>query len=86
MPGISRRRLFVDVATGSLAAVSFVGRAPAETPAVPKQSQEDALYQNKPKNGQVCGICAFFQPPGDCTRVDGNISPTGWCKNFQLRK
>jgi hypothetical protein len=58
-------------------------QAQSATPA--KQSQIDALYHDKPKNGQLCGICNYFQPPTDCQKVVGPVRPTGWCKNFQKK-
>ena len=83
---ISRRVLFAHVAAGSVAAAALIGSARAQCASdVPKQSKSDAQYQDKPKSGQLCGVCAFFVAPESCVRVSGDIRPTGWCKNFQLK-
>jgi hypothetical protein len=31
-----------------------------------------------------CAACTFFIPPGSCRVVIGEISPSGWCKLFDL--
>ncbi len=42
-------------------------------------------YQSKPKNGQQCSGCRFYEPAktaaanGACTLVAGSISPNAWC-------
>jgi hypothetical protein len=45
-------------------------------------SQQAAAYQNTPKGDQRCEICAHFKPPSSCDLVEGEISPSGWCKLF----
>jgi hypothetical protein len=47
-------------------------------------SQADAEYQNTPKGMFSCGVCTFFIKPTSCKVVTGTISPTGWCKLFDL--
>jgi hypothetical protein len=47
-----------------------------------KLSQKIAGYQDQPKGGHQCSMCAHFQPPSSCNIVDGTISPRGWCKMF----
>jgi hypothetical protein len=63
-----------------LAGASAQSQAPAT-----KQSKAEALYQDKPHSGQLCGICAYFIAPTSCQKVDGEVRPTGWCKNFQRK-
>ena len=29
-----------------------------------------------------CGVCHHFVKPDSCTKVQGMIEPTGWCKLF----
>ncbi len=53
--------------------------------AAAKMAQKIAEYQETPKGDQECSNCSLFQPPNSCTLVDGNISPTGWCK-FWVKK
>ena len=38
------------------------GGVAAETPT--KLAQADAHYQDRPNNGQMCGMCKFYIPPG----------------------
>jgi len=49
-----------------------------------KMSQTDAAYQDRPKNGLTCAACTLFRPPRSCEVVQGDISPNGWCKFFDL--
>jgi hypothetical protein len=43
-----------------------------------------AAYQNTPKGLFSCAACTFFIQPRSCKVVSGDISPTGWCKLFDL--
>ena len=45
-----------------------------------KMSQSAAAYQDSPKGSQQCSNCALFQAPTSCRVVDGDISPSAWCK------
>jgi len=45
-----------------------------------KMSQSAAAYQDSPKGSQQCSNCALFQAPNSCRVVDGDISPSAWCK------
>jgi hypothetical protein len=59
---MSRRDWIARLLTlGGLAAFARAGQA-AETPA--KIGKEAAKYQDRPKNGQMCGMCKFYVPPG----------------------
>jgi hypothetical protein len=49
-----------------------------------KVSQADAEYQNWLKNGLTCAACNLFRKPRSCEIVEGDISPNGWCKFFDL--
>ena len=40
------------------------------------------MYQEQPKDGQHCSICAQFLPPNACKIVAGEINPNGWCAAF----
>ncbi|MBS0558521.1 MAG: high-potential iron-sulfur protein [Proteobacteria bacterium] len=40
------------------------------------------MYQEQPKDGQHCAICAQFMPPNACKIVAGEINPNGWCAAF----
>ena len=47
-------------------------------------SQRAAAYQGTPKGLFSCAACTFFIRPHRCKVVSGEISPTGWCKLFDL--
>jgi hypothetical protein len=49
-----------------------------------KMSQEEAQYQDSPKDIRMCATCTLFEPPKSCKVVEGEISPNGWCKAFAL--
>jgi hypothetical protein len=73
------RRELITAALGLGAA--FPARA-GETQA--KVSQSAAAYQSTPKGLFSCAVCTFFIRPRSCKMVSGDISPTGWCKLFDL--
>jgi hypothetical protein len=78
---LSRRTM---LAAGlSLAAAAAQGdEPPAANPN--KIPQADAQYQPTPKGMFSCAVCNFFIKPKSCKVVEGEISPTGWCKLFDL--
>jgi hypothetical protein len=79
MAGLSRRGFVLSAGTAAVCA-GFVRR-----PAAQRQvSQHEALYQDQPKNGLSCAACALFRPPSSCVVVAGVISPSGWCRFFDL--
>jgi hypothetical protein len=49
-----------------------------------KISQVEARYQNTPRGMFSCATCTFFLKPRSCKLVGGDISPSGWCKLFDL--
>lgn len=61
------------------AATSTDSAAPA---ASVKVSQASAKYQTHPNGDQQCNKCMNFIPPNACKRVEGQISPDGWCTLF----
>jgi hypothetical protein len=74
------RRELMAAALGGLSA-ALAARA-EEQPA--KMSQIAAAYQSTPKGLFSCAVCTFFIRPRSCKVVGGDISPTGWCKFFDL--
>jgi hypothetical protein len=52
--------------------------------AAAKLTQSEAAYQDHPRGGLSCIGCTFFRRPNGCEVVSGMISPTGWCKLFDL--
>jgi hypothetical protein len=65
-------------ATGLCAAP---GRARA---AGEKLSKQQAEYQDSPKGIQMCATCTLFEAPHSCKVVEGDVSPSGWCKNYAM--
>jgi hypothetical protein len=63
---------------------AIAGLAIASGRAQSKMSQGDAEYQDSPKTGLTCAACTLFRPPRSCEVVQGDISPNGWCKFFDL--
>jgi hypothetical protein len=48
-----------------------------------KATKRDAQYQRMASDEDRCAVCANFRPPASCTRVEGRISPQGWCRLFE---
>jgi hypothetical protein len=76
---VTRRELMA----AALGGLSTTRPARAEEPST-KMSQIAAAYQSTPKGLLSCGACSFFIRPRACKVVSGDISPTGWCKFFDL--
>jgi hypothetical protein len=74
------RRSVLGAALSGSAVVLCISRAMAQQ----KMPQAEAAYQDRPKNGLTCAACTFFRPPRSCEAVQGDISPNGWCKFFDL--
>jgi High potential iron-sulfur protein len=76
--GISRR--IVLLRSAGCAAGAAASLVPLKWAAA-KMSQQSVGYQDSPKADQQCSNCSLFQAATNtCTIVDGNVSPTGWCK------
>ncbi|HTQ34298.1 MAG TPA: hypothetical protein VMI30_09020 [Stellaceae bacterium] len=78
-----RTRRAVIAAGLGLAALPARGEVPPPG-TQPKISPAEAQYQPMPKGLFSCGVCTFFIKPTSCKLVAGAISPTGWCKLFDL--
>jgi hypothetical protein len=70
--------LLLGVVLAACAARRTVAQAP------PKMSRAAAQYQDRPRGGLSCVGCTFFRRPRSCQVVEGDISPSGWCKLFDL--
>jgi len=75
---VTRRKLF---AAGL--GLGVVAPARASEPQ-PKMSQVAVAYRKVPNGLFSCAVCTFFIRPRSCKVVSGDISPTGWCKLFDL--
>jgi len=69
--------------TAALGGVCTALPARADEP-LAKLSQVAAAYQTSAKGMFSCAVCTFFIRPRSCQVVSGDISPTGWCKLFDL--
>jgi hypothetical protein len=78
-PALPRRRVLRAVLSG-VSAVLWISRTMAQQ----KMSPVEAEYQDQPKSGLACAACTLFRPPRSCQVVQGDISPNGWCKFFDL--
>jgi hypothetical protein len=74
------RRELMTAALGGLSA-TLPARAEEQRQ---KMSQIAAAYQSTPRGLFSCAVCTFFIRPSSCRVVSGDISPTGWCKVFDL--
>ena len=74
---ISRRRFLA----GTLLTSAATGLAIAGVPSAQAQkaSKAAANYQTQPNRRQRCSGCRYFEQPNACRRVQGAISPDGWC-------
>jgi hypothetical protein len=78
-----RRRLLLSAAAAVGAATAGgIGSAAAAS----KVSASAAGYQDNPNGDKQCSKCAQFLPPSSCKRVDGTISPQGYCRLFSPRQ
>jgi hypothetical protein len=48
-----------------------------------KLAKNEANYQDHPNGQQRCEACAYYIPPVACRVVRGEVSPNGWCSQFQ---
>ena len=75
---LSRRSLIGAAVTLGIAMPGHADEPPA------KVSQHEAAYQARPNGLFSCAACSLFVPPRSCKVVTGDISPSGWCKLFDL--
>ena len=78
MKDTTRRAALRGFVTAGLG-VAAVAAASSGASAQEKMDQQTVQYQNQPKDGNKCGMCAHFVAPNQCKLVAGNISPEGWC-------
>jgi hypothetical protein len=74
--GYTRRSVLVSAVGSSGLLAGMTGWADAST----KVPQSAVHYQPAPKDGQDCQHCYQFVSPSGCRLVDGDITPTGWCR------
>lgn len=72
----TRRTVLAWLGVAALALAGGAGRALGQA----QVSQENAKYQDSPKDGKKCAGCKHFKPPDGCRLVAGKISANGWCR------
>ena len=77
-----RRRDLINILIGVASSIHLSASAQAEE--AEKMSKKEAEYQDDPKDIRMCATCTLFVPPRACKVVEGDISPSGWCKAFAL--
>jgi hypothetical protein len=80
---LSRRR-FMKSTAATLAAAGIIPAIALDRGlAQGKTSKADAAYQDSPKDSQQCSGCVhFIAGENQCRIVEGDISPSGWCRLF----
>ena len=70
-----------------VAVASVVGKP--QTAHAAKVDKRDFFYQDKPKEGKSCSACRLYSPTdlgkGQCSVVEGDVSPNGWCMAYSPR-
>jgi hypothetical protein len=82
LPQPQRRKLFAMGLAGAAALLNL--EAMSTACAWEKVSRQEAEYQDNPKDIRMCATCSLFEPPKSCKVVEGDVSPSGWCKLFAL--
>ena len=77
---LSRRTILLRGVACFTGAAALVGPARNAQAAKFPQNSPAVAYQSTPKDSHQCDGCALFQAPNACQVVDGEISPSGWCK------
>jgi hypothetical protein len=80
----SRRSILQRLAltVGGAAVLATTAGEIRQAKALTKASQKVVAYQSTPKGAQQCDNCRQFEPPTGCKVVEGEVSPTGWCKVY----
>lgn len=77
--GSTRRRIIrAMLAVAGSVALGSTARAQR------KLSKSEAQYQDHPNDIQTCSACTLFVRPHACKVVEGDISPDGWCRLFDM--
>lgn len=78
----ARRRLFGPAVALAALLSGGVASLAAELPR--KLTKAEAKYQDHPNDIQMCSTCTRFVKPNQCKVVDGDVSPDGWCRLFDM--
>lgn len=77
-PAVSRRAILLRGVAYTTGVATLAGRASKAR--ADKMTKAVVEYQTSPKGDQQCSNCGQFEPPNACKFVEGDISPTAWCK------
>jgi len=80
---LSRRSLLRNVGFAA-GGVAILGTTVTANRAEAKPTQKLVGYQDTPKGEQRCDNCSQFQAPSSCKVVEGDVSPSGWCKVYAM--
>lgn len=81
-PKPTRRQVLKRTAALAVAGVAGGLGLSAAAQAQSKIAKEQAQYQSSPKDGNQCSGCRFFTGGNACEKVEGEISPNGWCSLY----
>lgn len=76
--GCAFRRALIG---GALAVAAAPGRA--QQPAR-RLTRAEAQYEPRPRGIAMCASCTLFVRPNLCRQVEGEVSPEGWCRLFDM--
>jgi hypothetical protein len=48
-----------------------------------KHDKSSVAYELPAKGPDHCGICEHFEPPHECSEVEGTIQAAAWCRLFE---
>lgn len=68
------------------AAVVAAGAVAAPGPAAAKLKKKTVNYKDEPEGDNNCANCKHFVADNACKKVDGAISPNGWCSLWSKMK
>jgi hypothetical protein len=80
MAVVSRRSAIAQLSTAAVG-MALIPRARAAEP--PKLPQKSVAYRTKPDGDRKCDNCKLFIKPNGCEKVQGEISPEGYCILYQ---
>ena len=77
------RRLVLLQGAGCAAGVATILVTNANSAKAAKLPPTAVSYRATPNGDKQCSNCKLFEPPNACSKVDGEISPQGWCSIYQ---
>ena len=81
---VSRRRFLRKALVAAIVVVT--GAAAAPGPAAAKLKKKTVNYKDEPEGDKNCANCKHFVADNACKKVDGEISPNGWCSLWSKKR